>query len=193
MIEFFQAHPYLLILGIFLIRIVDQTMDTLRVISIVRGYRFLAALAGFLEVFIWINVIGHVIQNLDMWYLTFAYAGGFAAGQAVGIWVESRIALGHQLVRIVSRRETNLADRLWEKDYPVTEVEGKGHKGPIDVVFVAVSRENIPELKRVIGEIDPDAFYTIEDVRHVTVRGRKAARAFDPFHWLRRPNAGKRK
>jgi uncharacterized protein YebE (UPF0316 family) len=193
MIQFVQTHIWLLLVGIFVMRIADQTMDALRVISVVRGYRFLAALTGFIEVLIWINVIAQVIRHLESWYLTFVYAAGFAAGQAVGIWVESRIALGHQLVRIVSRRETELADHLWKKNYPVTEVEGKGHKGPIDVVFVAVSRENIPELRRVISEIDPDAFYTIEDVRHVTMRGRKAAHAFDPFYWLRGSTGEKRR
>jgi len=191
MIEFLQAHPWILIIGIFLTRIVDQTLDTFRVISIVRGYRFLAAFAGFLEVFIWINVIGHVIRNIESWHLTFAYAGGFAAGQAVGIWVESRIALGHQMVRIISRKEANLADRLWEKDYPVTEVEAKAHKGPIDVVFVTERRENIPALIKLVCEVDPDCFYTIADVRHVA--GRRKARTFDPFFWLRGSSVEKRK
>jgi uncharacterized protein YebE (UPF0316 family) len=191
MIEFFQAHPWLMILGIFLIRIVDQTMDTLRVISIVRGYRFLAAIAGFLEVFIWINVIGHVIRNIESWYLTFAYAGGFAAGQAVGIWVESRLALGHQMVRIIARKETNLADRLWQENYPVTQMEAKGRKGPIDVIFVTERRENIPALMKLVRATDPDCFYTIADVRHVA--GRRKARAFDPFFWLRGSSTEKRR
>ncbi len=191
MIEFLQAHPWILIIGIFLTRIVDQTLDTLRVISIVRGYRFVAAIAGFLEVFIWINVIGHVIRNIDSWHLTFAYAGGFAAGQAVGIWVESRIALGHQMVRIISRKEINLADRLWQENYPVTEIEAKGRKGPIDVVFVTEWRENIPSLIKLVREVDPDCFYTIADVRHVA--GRRKARAFDPFFWLRGSTAERKR
>ena len=90
MIELLQAHTWALLLGVFLSRIADQTLDTFRTISIFRGYRFLAALMGFLTVLIWINVAGQVIQNLGQnWYLTVVYAAGYAAGQATGLWVES--------------------------------------------------------------------------------------------------------
>ena len=54
---------------------------------------------GFLTVLIWINVAAQVIQNVGRnWNLTIVYAAGYAAGQATGMWVEGRIALGHQLV-----------------------------------------------------------------------------------------------
>lgn len=192
MFEFLQAHPWLLVIAIFLTRITDQTIGTLRTISVVRGYRFMAILMGFLEVFIWINVIGHVIRNLDAWYLTLTYAAGFAAGQGVGIWVETKLAIGHQIVRIISRRENNLADRLWEKNYPVTEVEGNSRTGPIDVVFVTERRENIPELTKLIGKLDPDAMYTIGDVRQIGVN-RRAATMWDVFPKLRWVGGIKRK
>jgi uncharacterized protein YebE (UPF0316 family) len=186
MFEFLQAHPWFLVIAIFLTRIADQTIGTLRTISVVRGYRLMAVLMGFLEVFIWINVIGHVIRNLDAWYLTFTYAAGFAAGQGVGIWVESKLAIGHQIVRVISRRENNLADQLWKKNYPVTEIEGNSRGGPIDLVFVTERRENIPALTKLISELDPEAMYTIGDVRQVGTNQRAATLwdVFPKFRWV---------
>jgi uncharacterized protein YebE (UPF0316 family) len=171
MIEFFQGNTWLLLIAVFLSRIADQTLDTFRTISIFRGYRFLAAFMGFLTVLIWINVAGQVITNLHSnWYLSVVYAAGFAAGQATGLWVEGRIALGHQLVRIWSRREVNIAEQLWERNYAMTEIEAKSKSGPIDVVFVVVKRNRVKELCRTITELDPKAFYTVEEVKQVGLR-----------------------
>jgi uncharacterized protein YebE (UPF0316 family) len=171
MIELLQAHTWILLAAIFLSRIADQTLDTFRAISIIRGYRTLAALLGFFTVLIWINVAGQVIGHLDeRWYLGLVYAAGYAAGQATGMWVESRIALGYQLVRVIARREVDMAVKLWAHHYPATTVEGQGRKGPIDVVFVAERRPNIPKLCKLITEIDSEVFYTIEDVKRVGLR-----------------------
>ena len=171
MLELLQAHTWALLLGVFLSRIADQTLDTFRTISIFRGYRFLAALMGFLTVLIWINVAAQVIQNVGQnWYLTIVYAAGYAAGQATGMWVEGRIALGHQFVRVLSLREVNLAEQLWERHYTFTELEGRAKAGPIDVLFVVEKRQKIRELCRLISELDPHAFYTIEEVKQVGLR-----------------------
>ena len=184
--SFFHFPMYVLLPGIFLLRIVDQTIGTLRTISVVRGYPALAVAMGFLEVFIWINVIGQVIQNLNEWYLTVVYAAGFAAGQAVGMWVEGRLALGNQLVRIISRRENALAQKLWERGYKATEMESMSRTGPVDVIFVVDGRENIPELTALLCSLDPDCFYTVEDVRHVSNPPKsKPFGLLDFFPWLR--------
>lgn len=193
MIEFFSAYPWLLIIGIFGLRIVDQTIGTLRTISVVRGYTVLAVFMGFLEVFIWIQVVGQVIQNLDAWYLSVAYAAGFAAGQAVGMWVENKIALGNQLVRVIARTEIDLAGRLWEHNYPVVEIGSTDRSGPVDVVFVVEGRERIPALTKLISELDPQAFYTVEDVRLTSRKRERAGSLLDIFPWLKWPGTGKKR
>jgi len=168
MIEFLQSHTWLLLSAVFLSRIADQTLDTFRVVSIFRGYRFLAALMAFLTVLIWINVAGQVISNLSAnWYLSVVYSAGYAAGQATGLWIESRIALGHQFVRILSRKEVGIAEKLWDYNYSMTEMEGHSKAGPIDVVFVVVKRQKVAELCKLIPRLDPDAFFTVEEIKQV--------------------------
>jgi len=170
MTELLQAHTWLLLIAIFLSRILDQTFGVLRTISIFRGYSVLAAMVGFIEVLIWINVAGQVIRNIDTWYLAVVYAAGFAAGNAVGLQIERRLALGHQMVRVISKRAVSLANKLWERNFAVTEMEGHSKAGPIDVVFVAEKRKNVPKLAKLITELDPDAVFTVEDIKQIGFR-----------------------
>jgi uncharacterized protein YebE (UPF0316 family) len=170
MTELLQAHTWLLLVAIFLSRILDQTFGVLRTISIFRGFSVLAGFVGFVEVLIWINVAGQVIRNLDTWYLAVVYAAGFAAGNGVGVQIERRLAIGFQMVRVISKREVDLANKLWERNFAVTEMQGESKAGPIDVIFVAEKRRNVPKLAKLITELDPEAFFTVEDVKQIGFR-----------------------
>ncbi|MBK8127651.1 MAG: DUF2179 domain-containing protein [bacterium] len=141
-----QGQVWLLAVGIFCARIADQSFGAMRTISIVRGFKVLAALFGFLEVLIWINVVAQVIRNLQRVVSGVVYAAGFRAGSFVGMWIESRIAIGHQMVRVIARRESGLADKLWERNYSVVEMDGKSKTGEVDILFVAEKRRNVPKL-----------------------------------------------
>jgi uncharacterized protein YebE (UPF0316 family) len=154
---------------IFLARIVDVTFGTLRIIFVSRGLGALAALVGFFEVLIWILAIGQVMQNLQNWITYVAYALGFSAGNFVGILIERRIAIGNLIVRIITRREADeLVNFLWTAGYGVTSIDAKGEKGPVKVIFTVVKRKKLPEVLAIIKRFNPNAFYTIEDVRFVT-------------------------
>jgi uncharacterized protein YebE (UPF0316 family) len=100
-----------------------------------RERRGLAAAIGFLEVLIWIVAVGHALQHLDSVYHVVAYAGGFAIGNYVGIVVENTLALGTVVVRAIIPDETDGATArvLREQGYVVTELEGRGRHGPVDV------------------------------------------------------------
>jgi uncharacterized protein YebE (UPF0316 family) len=154
---------------IFIARILDVTFGTLRIIFVSRGMGQLAALVGFLEVLIWIVAIGQVMQNLTNWITLVAYALGFSAGNLVGISLEKRIAIGNLIVRVITRRPADeLVKFLWQSGYGVTSVDARGETGPVKVIFTIVKRKRLPEVISIIKRFNPNAFYTIEDVRFVT-------------------------
>ena len=161
---------WVLLVALFLSRIVDQTFTVMRTISIMRGLPLLAAVFGFFEVLIWINVAGQVIRNLDTWYLTVVYSAGFAAGNYVGLLIEQRIAMGWQLLRVISRREVGMGELLHQRGYPVTWLDGKSKGADVEIVMLAEKRRNVPGLCRLIEEVDPAAFYTIADVKQVGLK-----------------------
>ncbi len=153
---------------IFISRIVDVTFGTLRIIFVSRGLPYLAALVGFFEVLIWIVAIGQVMQNLTNWVTYVAYAFGFSAGNFVGVVIERRLAMGSLIVRIITRREADeLVKFLWRSGYGVTSVDARGETGPVKVIFTIVKRKKLPEVIEIIKRYNPNAFYSIEDVRFV--------------------------
>lgn len=164
--EFLTTHPWLLAPAIFFARVADVSLGTFRTIIVFRGYRPLAAAIGFVEVMIWVAAAGQVFSNLDSWHLTVAYAGGFACGNYVGMWLESHIAIGRELVRAISFSEKgHLAERLREQGYRVVELSGNADHQPVEVVLVTERRCEIDALIATIRREDPQAIYTVSDVK----------------------------
>ena len=184
--------PWLLTPIIFLARVADVSLGTVRTILVFRGRPATAALIGFFEVLIWLLAAGQVIQNLDRWYYAVAYAGGFAMGNIVGIWVESKLALGQELVRAISRdRDVELADKLRAEGYTVTEMTGvDAQASPVEVLLIVERRRKVPALLERVLTLDPRAICTISDIKRevstLPPSPRKRARGLLPTGWRSR-------
>ena len=127
-------------LFIFLLRIVDVSLATLRMLLAVRGIKMVAPIIGFFEVLVWVVAVGTVIQHLDSPLHLVGYAGGFATGTFVGLLIEERMALGMASIRIVSRfGGVELAEALREQGYGVTEFSGQGKEGQVEVLDAVVA------------------------------------------------------
>ncbi len=153
---------------IFLLRIVDVSMATVRTLLVVRGARWLPPLIGFFEVMIWILAVGSAIQNLTSPLHVLGYAAGFATGNAAGLWFEERLALGFATIRTVTTKEASLlTGTLRENGYPITEFPGQGHSGPVSLIYSVVPRRAVGGLIKMIEQIDPDAFVVVDEPRKV--------------------------
>lgn len=153
---------------IFLARLADVSLATMRHILIFKGMRKVVPVLGFVEVLIWLVAITQVMQNLTNVVCYLAFAFGFAAGTYVGILVEERLALGHQLVRIITARNSpDLQEMLRANHYGITVVPARGSQGPVEIFFVAVERKRIRALLERLREFDENLFFTVEDVRSV--------------------------
>jgi uncharacterized protein YebE (UPF0316 family) len=153
---------------IFLARIADVSLGTVRVILVSQRLKYLAPVAGFFEVLIWILVIGQIMKNLSSPICYVAYAGGFAAGNFIGILIAERLSLGTVLVRVIFPKQANgLIGRLRERRYGVTSIDGQGANGPVQILFTIVPRREVYAVIELVKESNPQAFYSIEDVDHV--------------------------
>jgi uncharacterized protein YebE (UPF0316 family) len=166
-VSLIDAPAWILAPAIFFARIVDVSMGTLRTIFVFRGFRLWAATIGFFEILLWLSAAGQVFTNLDRWYLAVAYAGGFAAGNIVGSWIESKVAMGHELARIVSPSPTtDLAGILRTNGYDAVKLEGSdGRGGRVEVLLVVETRREMPRLLDLVHRSDPSALWTLNDVK----------------------------
>lgn len=157
---------------IFLARIVDVSMGTIRLLFISKGYRRYATILGFFEVLIWIMAIGQIMKNLNNWVCYFAYAGGFAAGTYVGLSLDERLSIGRVVVRVVTSKDaTELLDYLRSADYGVTSIDAEGSTGPVKVILTIIERKDLAKVLEAVKRFNPNAFYTISDIRSVSREG----------------------
>lgn len=153
---------------IFVLRVVDVSMGTMRMIMITRGMRAWSALIGFVEVTIWVVAISQVITHLDSVWNILAYSGGFAAGTLLGMWMEGKLALGHVVVSLISMTKgPQLAQAIRKAGYGATELQASGHSGPVSLIEVVVPRKQLPEVIRLANAVDPASFVTVDDERQV--------------------------
>lgn len=151
---------------IFLSRLGDVTMATLRHIFISKGLRKIVPILGFFEVLIWLVAMRQVFSHLDNVACFIAWAAGFSAGTYLGMYIEERLAIGTQIIRIITAEDiTPLTDVLKKRNQGITIVDGHGAMGPVKLIFTIVRRTNKAQVVELIHQYAPNAFYSVEDVK----------------------------
>ena len=171
---------------IFLARIVDVSLQTIRIISISRGIRWLAPLVGFFEVLIWLLAIGQIMKTVSHPVAYIAYAAGFATGTAIGQTLERRLTLGTVIVRVITPDDgPGLCQKLRDLGFGFTAIPGRGAEGPVETIFTVVRRQHLQQVLAVIRETLPEAFYSIEEVASARATVYPVGAKRDPFRFIR--------
>lgn len=153
---------------IFLSRVMDVSIGTIRIIFVSRGKKYLAPLLGFFEVLVWIVAMGQIMQNLNNIVCYITYAAGFAVGTFVGIFIEEKLAIGMMVVRIiVVKGDCRLTESLSEAGYGVTTVDAKGRHGEVKLIYTIIKRKDLDNVIKIVNNCNSKAFYSIEDARNV--------------------------
>ena len=153
---------------IFVLRICDVSLDTMRIIFMTKGYRNVAPIIGFFEILIWIVAITRIMQNLNNWVSYVAYSAVFATGNYVGMLLDEKLAIGHELIRVITKIESrDLADVLRQAGFGVTSVNATGMQGEVGIHYIIVNRKNLKKAIGIIEQQAPSAFYTIENIHFV--------------------------
>lgn len=166
----FDYYSWILLpLIIFFSRVCDVSLGTLRHVFISKGMRRVVPILGFLEVLIWIIVVAQVMKNLNNIACYLAYAGGFATGTYVGLLIEERLALGLQVIRIITNQNCDdLLIALKLANHGVTVVDAQGAVGPVKMIFTIIKRKNVQQVIPLIHQFNPTAFYSIEEIKNTS-------------------------
>ena len=172
---------------IFCARICDMSLDTIRVIFMSKGIRYLPSFIGFFEVIIWLIAIGQVMNNLTNAVCYIAYGAGFATGTFVGMAIEEKLSLGLTSVRIITKEDPSLLMQyLRAHDYGVTSIDGEGGTGPVKMVFTIIKRKDLTHVVGIIKEFHPKAFYSVEEVKSVAEGVFPVAEIKGDLRWISR-------
>jgi uncharacterized protein YebE (UPF0316 family) len=160
------ANWVLIPLMIFFARVADVTIGTIRIVFVARGMKAIAPVLGFVEVLIWIVAMSQIMKYANNWPSFLAWAGGFAVGNYIGLWIEERLAIGNLVIRIITARPaTELIEALRQAGFGVTALNAHGSSGEVAVIFTLVKRRDVKTAVEIVKTYNPKAFYTIEDVR----------------------------
>ena len=163
-------------LSIFLLRLLDQTLGTLRILYVNKGKPLFGAILGFIESAIWIVAISQVIQDLNDPFLIFGYALGFAAGTIMGSYIENTIAIGDIVVRIFVPKDSDsekVAKELRINGLGVTIINGEGMQGEVTIAWCVTPRKRLKEVMKIVSVITPDAYVTTEPTNPTKLTGNR--------------------
>ncbi len=151
---------------IFTLRVSDMSLDTLRMLFVMRGRKSIAWILGFCQSVIFVVAITSVLANMNNPLNVIGYAAGFATGNVVGMLIEERLAIGHILLSIVSsRRGSAIAESLRDSGFAVTEIPARGKDGMVTLLNCNVLRKNVDKVRQLVNNVDDEAFITADDVR----------------------------
>jgi len=155
-------------LVLFLLRLSDMTLYTLRLATVARGHKAWAWPLSFLQSFLFLLAIGLVTSARTQPLPLVGYALGFATGSVLGMTLERRLVPGHVHLRIISpRRGHAIAVALRQAGYAFTEVPAQGREGTVTLINLGVVQRELPQVLQLVEGTDPEAFITAETVRPI--------------------------
>lgn len=153
---------------IFILRVFNMALDTVRMLAVMRGMKPLAWILGFFQTALFVLALGGVVNNLDNPLNTIAYSMGFATGNVIGMMVEKRLAFGYVNITVMSpARGHMIAETLRKKGHAVTEIPARGKDGAVEILECSVQRKFAKEVQDIALDSDPEAFITSRDIQRI--------------------------
>lgn len=170
---------------IFFARTCDVTLGTLRNIFLSKNIKYIVPVLGFFEVLIWLLAISQIMKNLHNVACYLGWAFGYSMGIYVGIKIEERLALGLQVIRVITNQDCHeLISAFKQEKMGVTIIDGQGAQGPVKILFTIIKRKDKTYAVELINRYNPKAFYSVEDIRNVNqgvFRGGSSASKIEEF------------
>ncbi len=154
-------------LVIFSLRLADVPVGTLRIGMLVQGYPWVAGILSFVESFMWLLATGKAITSMGSGnYLEMsAFAGGYALGTVVGVMMQNWLAVGSCVLQVITPvKSPPIAEALRDQGYMVTVINAEGRDGGVRIAYSVVPKKQQAHLLSLIGDLNPKAFVTVENV-----------------------------
>lgn len=154
---------------IFLSRILDVSLSSVRTMFVVKCNKIMASLIAFVEIFIWFYAAKEaLVSNSTSLCIIVSYALGYATGTFIGTLINEKFISGIYSLK-VSLKVVNekMLKNLNSICLDVVSLKGEGK----NILFLEVDKKNYKELVNNIYIIDKYASIVINDAKFI--RGEK--------------------
>ena len=156
----------LIYFAIFIFKIIEDALATLRLIVVSNGKKKLGAILQFVVTLIWIILTGTVLMGLQKdIFKASAFALGALFGSYLGSVLEERIALGTNafMVEINYEKSSNLINCLENEGFQVSRI--KSDNDDKVILMITGARKQTGKIVKIIREFDKEAFILSEKVK----------------------------
>ncbi|MDR0403113.1 MAG: DUF5698 domain-containing protein [Treponema sp.] len=182
LIHFFTVVSLLELFLIFLSKVVEVTISTLRQILVNKGYRTQGAILSFFEIILWVFAAARVVTGITEAPIKgIVYSLGFSLGVYCGSLIENYIGLGKVLIQAIIPQEKSegVLITLRSKGYGVTVIKAKGRDSEKNVLMIFANRRGKEAIIEEIYRNDAGAMIIANDV--TVLRGGYISRARQLF------------
>ena len=156
---------------IFLAKLCEVAIATVRIVLTTRGNRVMATLLSAVEITIWVIIASTVLLGMgDDPLQAVAYCLAFVVGINLGIMIEDKLALGLTQIEVIAGpcAAEQIIANLRENGYGVTVFECAGLMGKKLSLNVKVLRKDVAMTIKLLKAYE-DLMITITDIREVSV------------------------
>ena len=154
-----------LCIKIFLVRILDVSLGTIRTIMTVKNKNLIASIIGFIEITVWFLVVKEALttDNNNI-LIVLSYAAGFSTGTYIGGILSNKYIKGYATVQVITTNN-NLETILRKHKYGVTAVNIKNKNQKM--LIIQINNKTTEEIKLLINKTDPKAFIVINETKYI--------------------------
>lgn len=160
----------LMYLIIFVAKVFEVSLMTLRTVLVTKGEKVLGSLIGIVEIIIWILVASNVLTGLkDDPFKMVVYALGFAVGIYLGSTIEEKLAIGLLSLQVIVNQEDgeSLTNYLREQGVGVTVIEGQGLSEVKNILILHIQRKRKNEIIKSIVKEAPGVVISSNELKTV--------------------------
>lgn len=151
---------------IFVSKIVENALATLRLIVVANGKKMLGAVLNGVIGLVWIFATSMVIVdiNKDLFKIVF-FCLGSAVGSYLGSFIEEKIALGSNVLMCIVNEKYEGSVKKKLKNYQITTISEKNNKYSILLIFI--KRKETRKISSIIKSIDKNSILISEKAKSI--------------------------
>lgn len=150
--------------NIFISRIIDVTLGTLRTMFVVKGNKVVSSVIAFVEVFIWFYAARVALVDYDNSFLiAIFYSLGYATGTYLGTLLNEILIDGIYNIQVISS-SIDMKDILTirSSNFGVSVLKTIDNK---KILYLSISKKRYRECIKLIRALDKDSFIVVNDAK----------------------------